>query len=173
MALVCVVGVALCLYDVLALHRSQEPVEGFAGVVSPEVKNALVGTVAALLHDLAHGGVAVYLDAQVLLDLAADGAELVGTALPGLGFLDDDDVLGTVLDGRAAGAQTRKGRTDDNDVGIDGLLDVCRIDGIGRGHEAGRISLLLGGLLCLGGGAAAGHGGDAGRCGGGGDERTT
>ena len=171
-ALVHVVGVALVLNDVLALHRREEPVEGLAGVVGPQVEDALVGTVAALLHELAHGGVAVDLDAQVLLDLAADGAELVGAALPRVGLLDDDDVLGAVLNGGAAGAQTGKGGADDDDVGVDGLLDVGGVNGRGGLHEGRRVGGALLGLVGQGARHGAGQGGRAGDGGGAGDERT-
>ena len=171
-ALVHVVGVALVLNDVLALHRCEEPVERLAGVVGPKVEDALVGTVAALLHELAHGGVAVDLDAQVLLDLAADGAELVGAALPGVGLLDDDDVLGAVLNGGAAGAQAGKGGTDDDDVGVDGLLDVGGVDGRGGLHEGRRVGGVFLGLVGQGARHGAGQGGRAGDGGGAGDERT-
>ena len=165
----------------------KEPVKRGARVLSPLVPNALVRTVAHLLHHGIDSGARVEIHAVFLLNLAVIHTELTGAVLIGLGLLDDND-LGASLSSGACGAQTSDTAANDNDIGVNGLGDLVVGDGLGGGqptrvgrsgtHVVGRIrgeaalarllaravAGVLGGsrsLICESRTGDASHGGDA------------
>ena len=118
----------------LVLRRADVPVQVLAGIRDPVVQQLRVGTVAHDLHQLVHHFLRFgLLDAQLLVDLAAERAELAGAVAHVHALLDADD-LRTGIGGLAQRAHAGQAEAHHAHVDVDGLRHRGVVDGLGRVH---------------------------------------
>ena len=126
-------------FEQFVIGRSDVPVEVGAGIGDPVIEQASVGPVAHHAHELVDhllGG--RLLDAELLVDFAAECAEFARSVSHIGAFVDADD-LRTRLGGLAQGAYARKAQTHDADVHVDRLHDRRFVDRHGSVEERGPV----------------------------------
>ena len=108
-------------------HAVGVPVDRLAGVIGPELVQALIAVTVALAVHLGDDVELVRVLAALDLLAAADGRQRIADARAAVGLvkLFDEDGLGALLNRSARGEHARRARADDQHLGVDGRNDVA------------------------------------------------